>query len=494
MLLILLLIPPIIFAQKDSLQLRQVNKNLENLNNLRDQLDDLFNDSNFSNATWGVYVRSLKTGEVIYKRNSDKLFYPASSMKLFTGAAALLLLGSNYTYETVLYANGNIRNGVLEGDLIIRGSGDPTISNRFYDGDPTVVFEAWADSLKAKGINKIRGSIIGDDSQFDEVRLGKGWAWDNESEWFSAPSGALSFNDNSIEIKITPGNEGFSPEIKISPETNYVTLAAKVVTVGANVHASVDFHRNVGTNLITIVGSIRKGNPSLVRHLSIEDPTMFFLTVLKETLVRKGIQVGDNLVSINSIEKTIYPEDLTPVLVHRSVPMNQILLELNKNSNNFYAEQILKTIGSEILNYGTSENGIQACRDLLDQMGINPDNLVIADGSGLSRLNLATPRQMVNLLSYLYKTDDFDTFYNSLPIAGVDGTLAARMKKTAAEKNVRAKAGYNTGASALSGYLKTVSGEPVAFSIIVNNYLVPTSLAYYIQDNVCQRLINFSRN
>jgi D-alanyl-D-alanine carboxypeptidase/D-alanyl-D-alanine-endopeptidase (penicillin-binding protein 4) len=242
------------------------------------------------------------------------------------------------------------------------------------------------------------------------------------------------------------------------------------------------------------VGSVRKGNPPLVRHISIEDPTMFFLTVLKETLERKGIKVGDNLASINSIDKTIYPEDLTPLLVHRSVQLRQILKELNKNSNNFYAEQILKTIGSEILNYGTSDNGIQACRDLFNQMGINPDNLVMADGSGLSRLNLATPRQLVNLLSYIYKTDDFETFYDSLPIAGVDGTLAGRMKKTAAEKNVRAKAGYNNAASALSGYLKTVSGEPMAFSIIVNNYLVPTSLAYYIQDNVCQRLINFSRN
>jgi D-alanyl-D-alanine carboxypeptidase/D-alanyl-D-alanine-endopeptidase (penicillin-binding protein 4) len=171
-----------------------------------------------------------------------------------------------------------------------------------------------------------------------------------------------------------------------------------------------------------------------------------------------------------------------------------ILKELNKNSNNFYAEQILKTIGLEIYNFGTIENGVKACNDFFNTMGINPDNMVMADGSGLSRLNLVTPRQIVNLLSYMNKSDEFLQFYESLPIAGVDGTLIDRMKKTSAENNVRAKAGYNNNVSALSGYLKTVSGEQLVFSMLVNNYLVPPALANYILDNVCHRLVNFIRN
>jgi len=187
-------------------------------------------------------------------------------------------------------------------------------------------------------------------------------------------------------------------------------------------------------------------------------------------------------------------DNLIPLYSHRSVQLKYILKEMNKNSNNFYAEQILKTIGLEENDFGSIENGVNACIKYFNQMGINMDNLVMADGSGLSRLNLVTPRQIVNLLTFMYKHEEFDKFYDSLPIAGVDGTLLDRMKKTVAENNVRAKPGYSDNVSSLSGYLKTISGEPLVFSMIVNNFLTPPIFANYIQDSVCQRLINFSRN
>jgi len=168
--------------------------------------------------------------------------------------------------------------------------------------------------------------------------------------------------------------------------------------------------------------------------------------------------------------------------------------EMNKSSNNFYAEQILKTIGFEENDFGTVDNGVRACKNLFNDMGINSESMIMADGSGLSRLNLVTPRQIVNLLTYMYKHEEFEKYYESLPIAGVDGTMTDRMKRTVAENNVHAKPGFNEFVSSLSGYLKTTSGEPIVFSIIVNNYLTPPALANYIQDNVCQRLINFNRN
>jgi len=492
-LLITFLFTTFSFAQKDTLEKKNTS-NFYSLNELREQLDDSFNDPSFNNAFCGAYIRSLKTGDVIYKRNADKLFVPASNMKLFTSSAALILLGHNYVYETNLYANGIIKNGVLQGDLIIQGTGDPTISNRFFPGSTTNIFEKWADSLIAKGITQIEGNIFGDDSYFDNVGLGKGWLSDYESFWFSAPSGALSFNDNSIEITITPGELNFPANIKINPDTKYVTVISKVLTVSNSEEQTIKVSRLRGTNLISITGKIKKNSKPVVENISISDPTMFFLTVFKEVLEKKGIVVKGKIGSINTSEKIIIYQNLIPLINHQSVPLRMIIKELNKNSNNFYAEQILKTIGLEIYGYGTSENGIKACKDLFNQIGINIDNLVMVDGSGLSQLNLVTPRQIVNLLSYMYKSNVFNYFYDSLPIAGVDGTLSDRMIKTTAQNNVRAKAGFNAYSSSLSGYVKTVSGEYLAFSILINNFLSPSSLINYIQDNICNKLANFVRN
>lgn len=493
--IIVLLFTTISFAQqKDSLSEKKNISNINPLIELRDQLDDYFNDSNFSNAIWGVLVKSLKTGEVIYKRNADKSFIPASNMKLFTGAAALLLLGPKYVYETNIYVNGDLEKGVLKGDLIIQGSGDPTISNRFYEGNHTKIFEEWADTLKARGIWIIKGNVYGDDSFFDNVGLGNGWTWDYESSWFAAPSGALSFNDNSVEIKVDPTEINFPSKVSLIPYTKYLSVISKVTTVDENTESSVSVVRQRGTNLLMVTGTIKKGSQSVKEHVSISDPTMYFLTVLREVFERKGIVIQGRVGNLNSAENNIIPDDITPLYTQRSVPLKTIIKELNKNSNNFYAEQLLKTIGLEIYNYGTVENGVKACKEIFNSMGINPENMVMADGSGLSRLDLVTPRQIVNLLSYMYKNDEFSNFYESLPIGGVDGTLINRMKRTAAENNVRAKAGYNDNVSSLSGYLKTLSGEQMAFSIIVNNYLTSPALANYIQDNVCNRLVNFIRN
>lgn len=480
--------------QKDSLSERKNVTNLNSLVELRDQLDDYFNDPNFSNAIWGVFVKSLKTGEIIYKRNADKLLNPASNMKLFTSAAALLLLGSEFSYETNFYVNGDLEKGVLKGDLIIQGSGDPTISNRFYEGNKTKIFEDWADTLKARGIWVIKGNIYGDDSFFDNIELGNGWNSDYESSWFAAPSGALSFNDNTLEIKVEPSQINFPSKVSLFPFTRYVSLTSKVTTLDENTESTVSVVRLRGTNQIRVTGIISKDSKPIIEHVSISDPTMFFLTVLKEVLERKGIVIQGRIGNLNSAENNILPDDITPLYTHKSVQLKKIIRELNKNSNNFYAEQLLKTIGLEIFNYGTAENGVKACKEIFNSMGINPENMVMADGSGLSRLDLVTPKQIVNLLSFMYKSDEFQKYYESLPIAGIDGTLINRMKKTAAENNVRAKAGYHDNVSSLSGYLKTLTGEQLVFSIIVNNYLTSSALANYIQDNVCNRLVNFIRN
>ncbi len=492
--ILILILTGRIIAQKDSVSLKIKQPQINQLNELREQLDDIFSDPNFNNAYWGVVIKSLKTGEIIYRKNADKLFYPASDMKLFTTSAALLLLGSKYKYVTQVLTDGEIKDSTLDGNLIIEGSGDPTLSNRFSGGSSTKIFEDWADSLRAKGIRRISGNLIGDNSCFDDVGLGKGWAWDNEADWFSAPSSALSFNDNTIAIIIKPAAVNFPAKIEVDPNTSYVSVASKVITMDENSKTEISVERQHGSELITVMGHINENDSEYVCHVAIDDPVMFTLTVLKETFLKKGITINGYLTGIKKFNKYISQDNLVPLIKYYSVPLDDIIKETNKNSNNFYAEQLLKTIGLELYNYGTTDNGVKACRDLFNNMGINPDNMVMADGSGLSRLNLVTPRQIVNLLSYMSKTNEFEKFYSSLPVAGVDGTMVNRLRKTNAENNVRAKGGYNIGASSLSGYLKTVTGEPFVFSMIVNNYLVPTTLANYVQDNVCLRLVNFNRN
>ena len=317
---IILVSASVSFAQqKDSLSERKTVSNLNPLIELRDQLDDYFNDPNFSNAIWGVLVKSLKTGEVIYKRNADKLFIPASNMKLFTSAAVLLLLGPEFLYETNFYVNGDLEKGVLKGDLIIQGSGDPTISNRFYEGNQTKIFEDWADTLKARGIWVVKGNIYGDDSFFDNVGLGNGWTWDYESSWFAAPSGALSFNDNSVEIKIEPSEINFPSKVSLKPYTKYTSVISKVTTVDENTESSVSVVRQRGTNQIRVTGTINKDSKPIIEHVSISDPTMFFLTVLREVFERKGIVIQGRIGNLDSSEKNIIPDDLTPLYTHKSV-------------------------------------------------------------------------------------------------------------------------------------------------------------------------------
>lgn len=457
------------------------------------QLDDIFNDPNFSSSNWGIVIKSLETGEYLYKRNEDKLFMPASNLKLFTTAAGLLLLGEDYSYKTSVYLNGTIDANVLKGDLIIQGCGDPTISGRFYNDNVYKVYENWADSLLALGIDEISGSIIGDDNLFDDRGMGSGWAWDNESYWYSAPSSALSFNDNCIDIIVRPDAMDKPALVSLVPDTKYVTVINKVVTAPAGTPADIDVFRERGTNIITLRGKIPLDTDETKVYSTVNNPTQYSVVVLKEVLKRKGIYVRGYAADIDDESSIPDYTKMRKLFVHTSEPLSDIVKVINKNSHNFYAEQLLKTTGLEKEGFGSVENGTKAVKSLLGSIGINSENMIITDGSGLSRLNLVTPRQITDLLYYMSRSDLFPVFFSSLPVAGVDGSLARRMGKSKAEKNVRAKTGYISGVRSLSGYAYTADNEPLVFSIIVNNYLVPSALADNIQDLVCLRLVNFSR-
>ncbi len=473
-----------------------LNKTQSQLDKLRSELDYVFNDPAFAEAHWGVVVQSLKNGEYFYVKNPHKNFIPASNMKLFTTATALAKLGPEHRFKTRFYQKGQVdESGILHGDLIIAGQGDPTITGRYFKGEISKPFELWADSLLARNIKMIDGNIIGDDNYFEEEILGEGWAWDYESDWYAAQISALSFNDNCMDIYIVPGDSLNTPsKFHLVPETNYVQIKNKILTVRKGLEKEITFHRKPGTNNVELRGAIAIDSPPKRDRFSIENPTLFTVTIFKQVLEKRGITVAGQAYDIDDVPDYSYlqlPENI--IFEHSSAPLWEIIDAINKMSQNLYAEILLRSLGAYFLGVGDAKHGIEVVKEFLQGIGIKTDQFLMYDGSGLSRLNMVTPTQITMLLKFMRKHENGSYFYDSLPIAGVDGTIINRMQQTSAHGNVRAKTGYVGHVRSLSGYLSTADKEELAFSIIANNYSAPTSMANLIQDLVCERLANFSR-
>lgn len=477
-------------AAKDTSQLYSYSTVFE----LNQQLDDIFNDNSFRNANWGVVIQSLENGEYFYKRNEDKFFVPASNLKLFTTAAGLLILGGNYKFSTNIFLNGYQSSSTVYGDLIIQGRGDPTISGRFYNNDINYVFDTWIDSLLEMGIRNIKGNIVGDDNLFEDIGLGAGWSWDYETDWYAAQSSALSYNDNCVDITIKYDAKRDTVLVESKPALRNIVILNQVKVATGTEKTSIDVIRERGTNVVTVSGKLRKDADSILTYSTVQNPTQFMMLALKNRLEKRGIRVNGYAIDIDDYERAINIADLDLLFTSYSEPLNEILKVINKGSQNFFAEQLLKTIGLEKLGYGSVENGISAIKEVFGDIGLNPENIVMVDGSGLSPLNMVTPRQIIDLLKYMYTNKKvFIDYFNSLPIAGVDGTLGKRLKNTTAENVVRAKTGFISHVRSLSGYALTGDKEPIAFTMVANNFSVPVKLAENLQDLVCLRLTNFRR-
>ncbi len=475
---------------KDSLQLYSYST----ISELRQQLDDIFNDTSFRNANWGVVIQSLENGEYFYKRNEDKLFVPASNLKLFTTSAGLLLLGSDYRFSTNVFINGYQSGTTIYGDLVIQGRGDPTISGRFFNNDIYYIYDTWIDSLIDLGVTNIKGNIVGDDNLFDDIGLGNGWSWDYETDWYSAQTSAISFNDNCVDITIHYDSKFDSVIVTSAPSLRSIVILNQVLLAVGSEKTNINVNRERGTNVITVSGKFRKDASDLITYSTVLNPTQFAMIVLKNRLEKRGIRVNGYAIDIDDYERVINYDDLELLFVNYSEKLSEIIKVINKGSQNFFAEQLFKTIGLEKLGFGSVVNGVNAVKEVFAEIGLNPDNIIMADGSGLSHLNMVTPRQVVELLKYMYSNKKvYYDFYNSLPIAGVDGTLGKRMKNTSAENVIRAKTGYIGFVRSLSGYAVTGDNEPIAFSMIANNFSVPVKLADNLQDLVCLRLTNFRR-
>jgi serine-type D-Ala-D-Ala carboxypeptidase/endopeptidase (penicillin-binding protein 4) len=452
---------------------------------LRLQLDRLFSAATFDNAFWGVAIRSLDTEQVLYEQNSRRLLMPASNMKLLTAVAALKKLGPQFTYQTQLETNGEIQNGVLNGNLIVIGNGDPTISARFGEGDPYRIFNQWAARLKEIGINKIHGDIIGIDDAFDDERIGYGWSWDDLPYYYATEISALQFAENAFTVTISSVPSQQQIEIKKEPDTSYVTVVTNI-NVDPVVETSVKWSYQTASRTVYATGTLKAGG-SDYGSFAINNPSAYFVTALKESLQRYGIEVDGE--AYRGRDRNFKVGDSARLLfTQTSPPLRKIVSVLLKVSQNLYAETLLKTLGA-----GNFSNGVKQVEETLTNFGVTTRGLIMKDGSGLSRYNYISPEALLNLLKHMFRDQEFDNFYNALSVAGVDGTLRSRLKGTIAENNVHAKTGSIANVRSLSGYLHTRDNEMIAFVIIANNYSVDDDQALAIEDHALQLLANFTR-
>lgn len=463
-------------------------------NNIRDfnsRIDYLINQPRFQPAHFGIYIMEPRTGAIIYSRNAHDLFMPASNMKLITTAATLDILGEDYTYETRIYTDGKIKDGILKGDLWIKGSSDPAISGRYYDGKIEHIFQSWADSLKKLGINKIEGKIIGDDNIFSDQGLGSGWEHNDLSYYYAAKTSGLSYNDNCMDLYFTPGDSIGAPAyIMQKPIPDYMNLKNELTTVHPDSQQSIDFHRYANSDSVRVFGTITIDSDTIVDWVTVNDPTNFFLTGLKKCLKDADIEF-DKIVDIDKMQISDSSYDNRQLLfAHNSVKMDTIVHTLNKVSQNFYAETLQKTLGAEVKNKGTNQAGIEVENEWFEDIGIDPASIFIRDGSGLSRHNLVTPFQIGKILQTMKTSPAYNTYLKSLPIGGVDGTLGNRFEGYNVSGHVHAKTGYVGHVRALSGYVTAKNGREYIFSILVNHYPTPTSCINDLQDRIVALLYN----
>jgi len=456
---------------------------------LAKDLDAILANPVTSRALVGVRIESLRTGAVLFQRNSEKLVVPASNMKLLTMSVAAERLGWQYRFETRLESAGTIEDGTLHGDLIVTGSGDPSIVSA--DGGHPALFLEWAEALKQAGIRRVAGRIVGDDNAFDDVGIGAGWAWDYLADDYAAPSGALSYNENVVTVRVAPGNaEGAPATVTTSPAGHRFVVVNRVTTGPTGSNASVSADRLPGSTQLFISGRVPAGGAGATASTTIDNPTAYFVSALRAALAERGVMVDGGAWDIDDLETAIPSGSRRLIARRESAQLSALGANFLKVSQNFYGEMFLKAIGRTPSRPGTAVAGRQIVRETLGGWGIDADSFVMSDGSGLSRYDYVTADTIVAILKHVWGDEKLrGPFLAALPVSAYDGTLRTRMRDTPLAGRVQAKTGTISNMRALSGFLTTNSGERIVFSIIANHYTAPTAQIDAVAEKMLLRLV-----
>lgn len=461
------------------------------------RIEAIINQPQLSSATWGIDAVDLESGKVLFSVNPNRLFVPASNAKLLTTSAALALAGPDYHFTTTVETTGTIDSeGRLKGDLIIVGRGDPNISGRVMPyqlkteriSPHTQILEDLANQVVQKGVRTIDGNLIGDDTFYSPERYAEGWAQDDLQWLDGAPVSALSFNDNSIFLKIHPGAQaGEKAVITFDPPSDYYELDNRIVTTAAG-QRKIGIHRDPGSYKVLLWGTIPLQDAGTNEALAIEDPAEFTAQIFRGLLQQRGIVITGKALARHGEWPQHFdqppppPPPAAPTAIpsqvlaqHISLPLLEDVRVTNKTSQNLHAELDLRLIGLLRGTGGSLESGAAVLRQFLIQAGLKPDEFYLLDGCGLSRRDLITPAAMIQLLTYASRQPWGRSFEDTLPEAGVDGSLAERFVNTPASEVVYAKTGTLSHVNSLSGYGKTRSGRRFVFSIFCNNHNQPVA-------------------
>ena len=413
------------------------------------------------NKKLGFFVKSLTVGDTLYSHFGHRKRIPASNIKLVTSLASLFYLRPEYVFVTDIYSLSNLVGGVIRGNIFLKGYGDPIFLQENI--------KELANKLKFMGVKKILGNLIVDESFFDKKRYGIGWKKNKNLKTYMVPSSALSLNFNSVLINVDPGKRGDLDflRIRMNPFSEMIEIKSKVKKDRLIRRSKLIFERVFSKkkkDIFLVKGKIPYKGKSVLKRLPVTHPSTYTAGVFSSLLKKNSIILTGRI----KIGRT--PNEANLLARHSSRHLSSIIKVMNKWSNNFISEQILKTLGAELYGLpGTSKKGLKAIRNYLLSIGISGKSFKIYDGSGLSRMNKITPYAIVKILDHAYHDHRFSSdFVSSLPIFAIDGTLKKRRRLLKDEYRVRAKTGYLNGVSSLSGYVFSKNGEILGFSILIN--------------------------
>lgn len=454
------------------------------ISRLRSDIQEIVAASRSAGADLSILIASIDQGDTLFSLAPDLPLAPASNMKIYSTAAALHYLGPDYRYATTLLVDGEVREGVLHGDLVLRGSGDPSISDRML-GDGLAPFREMADRLVAMGVVRVTGDVVGDGGWFDREWLGEAWEEDDRMSWYAAPVGGLMFAESMVRVRVSPGSRiGEPPRLETLPATRGLALRNEASTVARGA-ARLRFEH--GPDGIVVRGTIPRSGPPVERRMPVVDPSNYAAAAFRAAVEARGVTVEGRTRS--------GPGGSGPMRVvaeHVSPPLSELARVTNHVSHNLFAEALLKTVGRTVLGEGSFGAGGAAVSRLLGagvRGGI--EGVRVVDGSGLSRPNRASARATAILLDHVWRSEIAGPFVASLPVAGNASGLR-RMYDSPAAGNLRAKTGTIRGVSALSGYVTSATGERLVFSIISNGHSASWR-AKALEDRIATRLAAFAR-
>ena len=438
-------------------------------------VNEILDDADLPTAFWGLVVHDARTGRVVLSRNADKNMVPASNLKLFTTAAALDQLGPTHRYTTRLYHLGRVSDdGTLSGDLVIRGSGDPTFGST-GQGDP---LQDWAQALAQAGVRRVTGRIVGDDDAFEDARYGEGWDVTHiATEAYAPAAGGLVWGDNLVSIAIRGTSPGQPPTFESDP-AGFATVTGDVTTRAGG--GRLDIERTLGTDTFVLRGGVPSGYRGTLR-VPVANPTLFAVHAFAQRLQEAGIDVSRaERVDVDDTTRKPRYDGAQPLQAYVSPTLDEIVERINVESDNLYAEQVLRTLGG-----GTVERGAERVQAFVERAGADAEGLSIVDGSGLSRKDLVTPASLAAVLREMRGHPASAAFMRSLPEGGGSGsTLRNRLGGVP----VQAKTGSLLAVRCLAGYVDGPDGSPYVFVIMTNNYTTSGRAVASAQDAIVRAL------